>query len=214
MAKGSRGGRRGGGGEGLNPGNIVSTTNLLIDTALDKVTRGEVSKTLKDFQDEYGLDYRNTRIAELKGKDKYGVLAYYDGAGIAINSSYLNSEKMNDAMKKCVESGFHPSTGNKSGMEAVVSHELGHALTDMVGAKMGNGQFFDIDKTSTAIVNEAKKLTKHRGVVQMASKISKYATYSNAETIAEAISDCYCNGKKAKSESKAIKSVVDKYLKN
>ena len=121
---------------------------------------------------------------------------------------------MNDAMKKCAESGFHPPMGNKSGMEAVVSHELGHALTDMVGVKMGNQSWVDFDKTSTAIVNEARKQTKHRGVVQMASKISGYATHSNAEAIAEAISDCYCNGKKARAESKAIKSVIDKYLKN
>ena len=212
MAKGSRGGKRAGGGEGLNPNNILGTSNLLIDTALDEKTRGEVSKTLKDFRDEYGLEYSNTRIARLKsGSD---ALAYYDGAGIAINSSYLNSERMNKAMKQCAESGFHPPMGNKTGMEAVVAHELGHALTDMVGVKMGNRQFFDIDKTSTDIVNEARKQTKHRGVVQMASKISGYATHSNAEAIAEAIADCYCNGKKAKSESKAIKSVVDKYLKN
>ena len=212
MAKGSRGGRRGGGTGGVNPSDILGTNNLLIDTGLDEVTRGQVVKTLKDFQDEYGLDYRNTRIARLK--PKANALAYYDGAGIAINSSYLNSDKMNDAMKKCAESGFHPPMGNKSGMEAVVSHELGHALTDMVGVKMGNQSWVDFDKTSTAIVNEARKQTKHRGVVQMASKISGYATHSNAEAIAEAISDCYCNGKKARAESKAIKSVVDKYLKN
>ena len=212
MAKGSRGGRRGGGTGGVNPSDILGTNNLLIDTGLDEVTRGQVVKTLKDFQDEYGLDYRNTRIARLK--PKANALAYYDGAGIAINSSYLNSDKMNDAMKKCAESGFHPPMGNKSGMEAVVSHELGHALTDMVGVKMGNQSWIDFDKTSTAIVNEARKQTKHRGVVQMAGKISGYATHSNAEAIAEAISDCYCNGKKARAESKAIKSVVDKYLKN
>ena len=213
MAKGSRGGRRGGGGTGgVNPSDILGTNNLLIDTSLDEVTRGQVVKTLKDFQDEYGLDYRNTRIARLK--PKANALAYYDGAGIAINSSYLNSDKMNDAMKKCAESGFHPPMGNKSGMEAVVSHELGHALTDMVGVKMGNQSWVDFDKTSTAIVNEARKQTKHRGVVQMAGKISGYATHSNAEAIAEAIADCYCNGKKARAESKAIKSVVDKYLKN
>ena len=211
MAKGSRGGKRAGGGEGLNPNNILGNTNLLIDTDLDETTRGEVTKTLKDFQDEYGLTYENTRIAELKGKDKHSVLAYYDGAGIAINSTFLNSEKMNEAYQKCVESGFHPSSGSKTGMEAVVSHELGHSLTDMVGAKMGG---INIDASATAIVNEARKQTKHRGVVQMASKISGYATHSNAEAVAEAISDVYCNGKKARAESRAIKSVVDKYLKN
>ena len=211
MAKGGRGGRRGGGTGGVKPGDILGTSNLLIDTALDEKTRGEVSKTLKDFKDEYGLEYSNTRIARLKSGSN--ALAYYDGEGIAINSKYLNSDKMNDAMKECAESGFHPSMGNKSGMEAVVAHELGHALTDAVSVKMGNQHWVDFDKTSTAIVNEARKQTKHRGVVQMASKISGYATHSNAEAIAEAIADCYCNGKKARAESKAIKSVVDKYLK-
>ena len=197
MAKGSRGGKRAGGGEGLNPNNILGNTNLLIDTDLDETTRGEVTKTLKNFKDEYGLTYENTRIAELKGKDKYGVLAYYDGAGIAINSTFLNSEKMNEAYQKCVESGFHPSSGSKSGMEAVVAHGINRT-----------------HESATAIVNEARKQTKHRGVVQMASKISGYATHSNAEAVAEAMSDVYCNGKKARAESRAIKSVVDKYLKN
>ena len=56
------------------------------------------------------------------------------------------------------------------------------------------------------------KKTSHRGVVQMAAKISRYATESNAEAIAEAVSDVYCNGNKARAESLAIVSVVDKYL--
>ena len=209
MAKGSRGGRRGGITGGLKPDDILSTSNLLIDTKLDDVTRKEVTKTLKDFQDEYGLSYENTRIAKLKPKSN--ALAYYDGDGIAINAKYLNSKKMNDAYQRCVESGFHPKSGSKTGMEAVVAHELGHALTDMAGAKMGVKG--GIDASSKAIVNEARKATKHRGVVQMASKISGYAKQSNAEAIAEAVADVYCNGKKARSESRAIVNVMNKYLK-
>ena len=210
MAKGSRGGRRSGGiTGGLSENDILGTTNLLIDTKLDNVTRKEVVKTLKDFQDEYGLSYNNTRIAKLKPKSN--ALAYYDGDGIAINAKYLNSKKMNDAYQRCVESGFHPKSGSKTGMEAVVAHELGHALTDAVGAKMGVKG--GIDASSKAIVNEARKQTKHRGVVQMASKISGYAKSSNAEAIAEAVADVYCNGKKARSESRAIVNVMNKYLK-
>ena len=49
MAKGGRGGRRGGATGGLNPSDILDTNNLLIDTSLDGVTRGQVVKTLKDF---------------------------------------------------------------------------------------------------------------------------------------------------------------------
>ena len=207
MAKGSRGGRRGGG-TGINAGDILNTSNLLIDTELDEVTRGEVTRVLKDFQKEFGLNYNNTRIAELKPKSN--ALAYYDGTGIAINKNYLNSKTMNDTYQDCVKSGFHPPSGSKSGMEAVVSHELGHALNDMIGSKMS----MDIDKSATKIVNEARKQTKHRGVVQMASKISGYATHSNAEAIAEAVSDVYCNGKKARAESRAIVNVMNGYLKN
>ena len=208
MAKGNRGGKRGGGTGGLKPDDILSTSNLLLDTKLDKKTRNEVVKTLKDFQDEYGLSYNNTRIAKLKAKSN--ALAYYDGAGIAINSAYLDSKTMNEAYKRCVESGFHPSSGSKSGLEAVVSHELGHALNDMIGAKMGT----DIDGSAKKIFNEAMKGSKRTNAQNFAGKISGYAKYSYAEAVAEAISDYYCNGKKAKPESKAIKKVVDKYLKN
>lgn len=47
----------------------------------------------------------------------------------------------------------------------------------------------------------------------MARKISRYATVSNAEAIAEAYSDVKCNGGKAKAESKAIIETLNKYLK-
>ena len=203
-----KGGGLGGGGEGLRDSDVLGTSNLLIDTALDETTRGEVTRVLKDFQNEYGLNYNNTRIARLKAGSN--AMAYYDGEGIAINKKYLNSKTMNDVYKRCVESGFHPSSGSKSGMEAVVAHELGHALNDVIGSKMGS----DIDKSAKTIVNEAMKNSRRTDAQKFASKISGYATKSYAETVAEAVADCYCNGRKAKSESKAIKSVVDKYLKN
>ena len=60
------------------------------------------------------------------------------------------------------------------------------------------------------IVKEARQTTGHRGVVKMASKISKYATVSNAEAVAEAFTDVYCNGGRAKRESIAIVNALDK----
>ena len=209
MAKGSRGGRRGGNlTGGVNPNDIKGTTNLLIDTNLDEITRGEVTRTLKDFQDKYGLEYNNTRIANMKPGT--GVLAYYDGEGIAINNEYLNSDTMNAVYKKSVESGFHPSNGSKTGMEAVVSHELGHAVNGIIADRMG----ISLDASADRIVNEAMKNTKHKSVSTFQSKISGYAKQNYAETVAEAMADCYCNGKKARSESKAIQKVVDKYMKD
>ena len=209
MAKGGRGGRRSGKPTGgVNPNDIKGTTNLLIDTDLDEITRGEVTRTLKDFQDKYGLDYNNTRIANMKPGT--GVLAYYDGEGIAINNEYLNSDTMNAVYKKSVESGFHPSNGSKTGMEAVVSHELGHAVNGIIADRMG----ISLDASADRIVNEAMKNTKHKTVSTFQSKISGYAKQNYAETVAEAMADCYCNGKKARSESKAIQKVVDKYMKD
>ena len=209
MVKRNRGGRRGGKPTGgVNPNDIKGTTNLLIDTDLDEITRGEVTRTLKDFQDKYGLEYNNTRIANMKPGT--GVLAYYDGEGIAINNEYLNSDTMNAVYKKSVESGFHPSNGSKTGMEAVVSHELGHAVNGIIADRMG----ISLDASADRIVNEAMKNTKHKSVSTFQSKISGYAKQSYAETVAEAMADCYCNGKKARSESKAIQKVVDKYMKD
>ena len=109
----------------------------------------------------------------------------------------------------CVSSGFHPSNGSKSAAEAVAAHELGHRLTDAVGERMGG---VTLREAATRIVNEARRSTSHRGVVQMAAKISKYATANNAEAIAEAFADVYCNGNNAHAESRAIMAVVNRYL--
>lgn len=208
MGKPKHGGRRGKITGGVKQRDINGTTNLLIDTDLDDVTRGEVTRTLKDFQDKYGLDYYNTRIADMKNGT--GVLAYYDGEGIAINKEYLNSKTMNDAYKRCVESGFHPSNGSKTGMEAVVSHELGHGINGLIAESMG----MSLDKSAERIVNEAMKNSGHRDTKTFQAKISGYAKYNHAETVAEAMADYYCNGRKASKESKAIQKVVDKYMKD
>jgi hypothetical protein len=139
-----------------------------------------------------------------------GTMAYYDGANIAFNKQYFNKQLMEGAYANDVKSGFHPSQGNKTALQAVASHELGHALTDAVGAKMGAIK----GDTATAILKEAKSQIKFKGTLgDMAGKISGYAKFNPRETIAEAFSDVYCNGKKATKESTAIVNVINKYLK-
>lgn len=207
-ARGSSG--RGGGGEGLNPSDIKSTASYMSERG--RYSADDLLQSFKDVQEEYGYVVEDIQIAELTGKGQ-SVLAYYDGSNIAFNQSYLKSGVMDKAYDACVDSGFHPGRGNKTALQAVAAHELGHGLTDAVAAKMGMTGVGKIDRAATAIVSEARKSTSHRGVVQMASKISKYATYSNAEAVAEAFADVYCNGKKARSESRAIMTVVNKYLK-
>lgn len=209
-SSGRSGGR--GGDAGLNAGDIVSTESFMSARGRMDNSADSALQAFKDVQEQYGYVVEDIELATLKGKGQ-SVLAYYDGANIAFNESYLKGGKMDTAYDACVKDGFHPSRGNKTAVQAVAAHELGHGLTDAVAVKMGITGARKIDTAATRIVNEARKSTKHRGVVQMASKISKYATYSNAEAIAEAFADVYCNGKKARSESRAIMSVVDKYLK-
>ena len=200
----SGGGRYGGGGGG----HAISTTSLVSERETQRALVDETLSVFSDFYDEYGTQVTDIQLATM---DAAGMttMAYYDAGGnIAFNKSYFDSATMEKAYARCVADGFHPSNGNKTGLQAVAAHELGHRLTVEVGNKMGK---YDIDSAATAIVNEARKSTKHRGVVQMASKISKYATHSNAEAIAEAVSDVYCNGKKARVESRAIVDVIKKY---
>lgn len=214
-ARGASG--RGGGGEGLNAGDILETKSFMSERGRLDASADEVLQAFKDVSDEYGYVVEEIQVATLDGKGQ-SVLAFYDGSNIAFNESYLSSQSMTKAYDACVDSGFHPGRGNKTALQAVAAHELGHGLTDAVGEKMGLPAMGAkgkrrIDAAADAICNEARKSTGHRGVVQMASKISKYATYSNAEAVAEALADVYCNGKKAHKESRAIVDVVNRYLK-
>lgn len=212
--RGARSSAGRGGDAGMDSSDIVSTKSFMSERG--NYDADNVLQAFKDVSDEYGYVVEDIEIAELTGKGA-SVLAYYDGFNIAFNQSYLKGETMTKAYDACVDSGFHPGRGNKTALQAVAAHELGHGLTDAVGVKMGlpalGSKGRRIDAAASNIVNEARKSTKHRGVVQMASKISKYATYSNAEAVAEAFADVYCNGKKARSESRAIVDVVNKYLK-
>lgn len=204
--RGSDSGGRYSGGGGLNPNDIVSTRDLISDRERNQKMVDSVMQSLYEVNSEYGVILDGIELAKLKGKGA-SALAYYGGGRLGVNEAYFNS-RMESAYDACVKSKFHPSRGNKTAMEAVALHEMGHALTDKASAKLGH---YNMDKTSTFIVKEALKQTKHKGVVKMASKISRYATASNAEAIAEAFSDVKCNGKRAKAESKAIVNVLNKY---
>ena len=209
----SNGGRFGKGG-GLNPANIVSTSSLI--SARNEGYRDEVDQVLtvaKSVQDQYGinLDYD---IATLKNKDAQETLGYYDGSNLAINKNYLNVDKMNKTYDASVESGYHPSRGNKSGLEAVTSHEMGHKLTDEIGKKMGL-KGWQLDKVSDSVLKQAttKAGYNKNEAYKLASKISGYAKTSKAEALAEAFADVYCNGSKASKESKAVVDVMNSYFK-
>lgn len=144
-----------------------------------------------------------------------GTMAYYDADGnLAMNEKYMNSEGMNRAYDAAVKNGFHPSRGNRSGIEAVGAHEYGHGLTDRAAQLMGFGGFGGIEEASRQIVERARKKTRHRTNMSFAGKISGYAQYNFAECVAEAVSDWYCNGSSAKKESRAVMAVLNNVLRH
>jgi hypothetical protein len=208
-SSGGEGWLGGGGGATINPLDITS----LVSARERKQT--EVDETLqvfKDMNDEYGYVAEDLQLATLTGADNMA-LAYYDGSNVAFNQSYFNKAKMEAVYAETVKAGFHPSQGNKTALQAVASHEIGHALTDKVIAKMGSK--FGKQDGAEAILKEAQKQVGNRGkLANMASKISGYAKESARECIAEAFADVYCNGGKAKKESQSIVGVMNKYLKS
>ncbi len=145
----------------------------------------------------------------LKGEPARSVLGYYGDGRVALNTNYTDINKMNLAYDSAVKSGYHPTRGNKSGTEAVMYHEMGHALTDALAEKMGVS---GLNAASKKIVNDAYTNSKGKGgTLAWAGKVSGYAKESFAECVAEAVSDWYCNGNKASSQSKAIMKELKKY---
>ena len=60
--------------------------------------------------------------------------------------------------------------------------------------------------------SEAKKRLGAKSVDSVRSKISGYGKSSNAEAVAEAFADVYCNGKKASKESQTVVNILSEYL--
>ena len=197
-----------GGGSGVNPANIRNVSSLISERESKQGLVDDTLTVLRDYRGEYGAEVGDLVLASIVGKDA-NVMGFSDGSTIGINRAYF-TDKMETAYENCVKSGFHPPAGNKTALQAVIAHEMGHNLTSLVGQKLGTSI---MDSAADRIVKEAKQATGHRGVVQMASRISKYATSSNAEAVAEAVADVYCNGSRAKAESRAIVDVINKYLK-
>jgi len=202
---------------GLKPGDIISEEDMLYS---ESTTRNpSIDEALSVDRAIVGMYGEGAVVSSLVVGDLRdgSVMGYYKQDGtLGISGTFMESEKMTGAYDACVAAGFHPSRGNKTGTEAVVAHEYGHALNDKVAQKLG----VDMDTAAKKIVSEARKQTKtktgkskHRGIVQFENAISRYATTNEAEAIAEAFSDVFCNGGKAKAESKAIMKVLDGYMK-
>lgn len=90
-------------------------------------------------------------------------------------------------------------------------------MTTLAQQKTGAKSFDDVAKRimkdSQKILNKQAGKRKYQGTNKIANAISGYARENNAECIAEATADVYCNGRKAKSESKAVVQALKKLIK-
>lgn len=210
--RGSSSSSSGGGTGGISGADILETRSLISERETQQELVDETLAVFQSVYGEYGAQVEEIQLATLTPGSN--ALAYYDADdNIAFNEAYFNKETMNAAYAESVRQGYHPSNGSKTALQAVASHELGHKLTADIATKMGYSGFGGLDKASDKILKQALGQTKHKNIASMKGKISGYAKTSSAEAIAEAFADVYCNGKKAKTESRAIVNVIDGYLK-
>ena len=153
--------------------------------------RAEVDQTLtvlRDARDQYGLTV-DTEIGTFRSGAT--VMGYYDQASgnVGLSKAYFDAIKIDGSYDDCVRTRFH-------------------ALTGQIAQKMG----VSFEKASRTIVQEAKRSDGYRGrASDWAARISGYALKNESEAIAEAFADVYCNGNRAKRESRAIVDVLNKY---
>lgn len=214
---GGRGADSSGGGESLGDGGGKSV-NIKSETDVWSYRHNpdnapyvdDINGAVRDMENDFpGLmdSVQKVNTVEMGGTDKLNTLGIYGNGRVGINSNYTNVDKMNAIYDKAGKD--HPSRGDKSAVEAVTYHEMGHALTDAIKGKVGAK---NLDESSKTVVEAAYKATKGKGGTKAwAGKISGYAQDSWAECVAEAVSDFYCNGSKAHANSKAIMAELRKY---
>lgn len=209
MGRGSSGvgggaGPYGGGMEDKETGVRVKSSHPLVDE-IDKGGGGfanEIQNTRDAMEREYGSAVKMMRL-HVGTFDKRGTLGAYGNDTLVMNQRYVKNNNLTEAMKAAEKSGFHPKIGKKTGAEAVAAHEISHRLGEVAAKKAKISQRDIVERA-------AKKI----GIktVDMAGHISGYARSNYAETIAEAGSDVYCNGKKASKASRAIMKEIKSIL--
>ena len=206
MPKLKRGGKRG---APPPPPPNHPVTSLISERERKKEEVDLTLTVLRDVEKDYDVILEDVQLAKLPKRS--GVMAYYDSGGnLAVNEKYFDAAQMDAAYDSCVKSGFHPGRGNKTGLEAVVAHEMGHRLTDIAGVNAGMGNWAIDDLSNSIVQKAAAALKMQHGDLRKA--ISGYAQYSNAECVAEAYADVYCNGAKASAASRAVVTELNKYF--
>jgi len=163
----------------------------------------EIMNTRDAFEREYGDAVKKMNLHVGTFSDP-SVLGAYNGDTLYMAEKNVNNPNLTASMQAAAKSGFHPGIGNKTGAEAVSAHEIGHRLGEVAAQKAGISE--------KDIVARAAKRVRIK-TENMAGHISQYARSNYGETIAEASSDVFCNGKNASKASIAIMNEVKNILK-
>ena len=161
----------------------------------------EIMNTRDAMEAEYGDAISDVKLAVAEFTDR-GTLGAYGGDTLYMNQKYIRNKNLTKAMQNT--DGFHPSIGNKTGAEAVAAHEFGHRLGEVAAKRAGISEKDIVARAGKKINVKTENVAGH---------ISGYARSNYGETIAEAISDVYCNGNTASKASIAISNELKGILK-
>lgn len=204
-----------GGGEGAFGGGMDNTDTTTTVKSSHPLTQeigkagggnfaNEIMNTRDAFEVEYGSSVKNMNLSVATFSDP-SALGAYGGNTLYMNSRYIRNANLTQAMQEGAKDGFHPSIGNKTGAEAVASHEIGHRLGEMASQRAGISEKQIVGRAAAKVGIKTENMAGH---------ISKYARSNYGETIAEASADVYCNGSKASKASRAIMAEVKSILNN
>ena len=129
-------------GAGMEGGGGVDTTTTVKSSQplTDFIGQGggqfanEIMNTRDAFEREYGSAVKKMNLAAATFGDATTLGAYGEDT-LYMNQKYIKNAYLTQAMKNT--NGFHPSIGNKTGAEAVASHEIGHRLGEIAAKKAG-----------------------------------------------------------------------------
>ena len=205
---GSVGGAGAGGGGGVSLPSNAQNMAIMQMMGNHPQEVQDVMNVLKSVEDKYGVTINDTLVVTTS-QNYLGAYTYNNN--LLLNDKYFDGAKMDATYDRCVNLKYHPSRGNKSGVEAVVAHELGHRLNHVAA---GNN-WYNLQACADHIVMDAAKSMKMGNKLRMfRGKISGYAQKNSAECIAEAFADVFCNGSNATAESKAVVQFLDRRLTN
>ena len=178
---------------------------------LDERAVSEFEQAVHDVLADFGLpDDTVTRINGYMlhvGKSHDGVAGANGFDEISLNPEFFSDYQKANSIS---DSRGYTITG---GIKGTATHEVGHVIAHQILKKsMPGASNYEIakarhnEKAEKAIIREAKKRYGSN------PQISPYGSTRKAEKIAEAVSDVYTNGSKAKPYSKVIVQVMKDML--